>query len=199
MSDKIQSHEFYIKYQKVPWDIGTPQPALTKVSNVFTGNILDIGAGLCNNSIWLSELKNVSHVTAVDISPEAINKARTLIQNSRIELVIGDVFNLPLNKTNFDVLLDSAFFHCIGDDDSQKRYLSAVTPRVKLYGRAVLLSFTANNTGPQCAIPRSISVEHARKMWTDAGWRVDFASNEEEYQCVGHKVRALLMVFTRVS
>lgn len=192
------SHEFYIKYQKVPWDIGIPQPALSKVSNVFTGNILDIGSGLCNNSFWLSGLKNVSHVTAVDISHEAINKALTLIQNSRIELVVGDVFNLPLNKTNFDVLLDSAFFHCIGDDDAQKRYLSTVTPRVKLYGRAVLLSSSDRNTGP-CTTPRRISVEHARKMWTDSGWRVDFISDDEEYQCVGHKLKALLMVFTRVS
>ena len=72
----------------------------------------------------------------------------------------------------FDVLLDSAVFHCIGDDDAQRRYLHAVTPFIKKGGKAVMLVFSDLNPDPWRG-PRRISCEHAITFWSEAGWNID--------------------------
>ena len=58
--------------------------------------------------------------------------------------------------TGFDTLLDSAVFHCIGDDAAQRRYLAAVTPRCKMDATAVMLVFSDKNPDPSVG-PRRIS------------------------------------------
>jgi SAM-dependent methyltransferase len=195
--------------RRVPWDIGAPQPALVSVASAFSGSLLDVGAGLGDNAIWLASLPGVTRVTAVDISPDAVAEAAARLASASpqprapVAVCLADVFALPAEMTAFDSLLDSAVFHCIGDDDAQRRYLAAVTPRVKPGGKAVMLVFSDANPDPWMG-PRRISAAHARQMWTDAGWRVDSLSEDVYYRDSmgrndGKGGYALLMVATRAA
>jgi SAM-dependent methyltransferase len=196
--------------RKVPWDIGTAQPAFAKLpAGTLRGRVLDVGAGTGDNALWLASLPGVQSVQSVDLSPDAVEEARGRLAaaspppKAPLSFVLGDVFDLPPDWTGFDTLLDSAVFHCIGDDDAQRRYLAAVTPRVKLGGRAVMLVFSDRNGDPWMG-PRRISEAHARKLWTEAGWRVDSLDMEARYMdsmgrnngLGGH---AMLMTATRVA
>ena len=191
----------------VPWDIGGPQPALASCAAVFAGRVLDVGSGTGDNAIWLASLPAVASVTGVDLSPHAVEEASArqarAAPRAPLSFAVADVFALPTDCTSYDTLLDSAVFHCLGDDDAQARYLAAVTPRVKLGGRAVMLVFSDANEDPWVG-PRRISEAHARRVWTAAGWRVDSLSADARYKdsmgrhggLGGH---ALLMTATRVA
>ena len=199
--------QVYVTAKTVPWDIGGPQPALSGVRDIFRGRVFDVGSGTGDNAIWLSGLDGVSDVTAVDLSPDAVALAKgrqaKAAQCAPLSFTVGDVFALPDEMTGFDVLLDSAVFHCIGDDDAQRRYLAAVTPRIKLGGRAVCFVFSDRNGDPWVG-PRRISEAHARAMWTQAGWRVDSLDMEARYKDAmgrngGLGGHALLMTATRMA
>jgi SAM-dependent methyltransferase len=194
----------------VPWDIGGPQPALgTLPEGTLHGRVLDVGSGTGDNAIWLASLPAVMAVTCVDLSPDAVEEANARLSRAAppprapLSFAVGDVFALPAELTGFDTLLDSAVFHCIGDDDAQRRYLAAVTPRIKLNGRAVMLVFSDANEDPWMG-PRRIAEAHARAMWTAAGWRVDSLDMAQRYKDAmgrngGLGGHAMLMTATRVA
>ena len=113
----------YKEMPRVPWDIGTHQPALEPVAALFAGHVLDVGTGLGDNARWLASLASVSRVTAVDLAPTAVEEAaRRGTAAGKVEFTEGDVF-APLGfggaPEAYDALLDSAVFHCIGDDDQR--------------------------------------------------------------------------------
>ena len=190
---------------QVPWDLGREQDSLKIVAGDFTGRVLDAGCGLGNNSLWLGSLPAVTSVDAVDFSVDAIQEARARQAAapkeaaSKVTFTVADINNLPFNKGQpFDCLLDSAVFHCIGDDDAQKRYLAAVTPFIKLGGKAVMLVFSDKNPDPWFG-PRRISQEHATKVWTAAGWRVDRITEATMHSNIPQLNAGILMQATRVA
>ena len=176
----------------------------------------------------MAGLPGVSSVSSVDISPDAIEICRERLAKAKpkapVTFLLGDVFDLPPDWREFDCLLDSAVFHCIGacgtrddapivavavrpprapagDDDAQRKYLAAVTQRVKVGGSVVMLVFSDLNPDPWVG-PRRISEAHARKMWTEAGWnietlRTDVFSGDRFSRNDGRGGNALLMVATR--
>ena len=120
--------------------MGAPQPALSLVSSHFTGAVLDVGCGLCDNAIWLASLPTVASVTSVDVVADAVAEAEKRLAAApapaatKVKIMLGDVLDLPFptDPPQFDTLLDSAVFHCIGDDEMQEKYLKAVTPHIKV-------------------------------------------------------------------
>lgn len=105
---------------------------------------------------------------------------------------------------SFDTLLDSAVFHCIGDDDAQRRYLRAITPLIRPGGRAVLLVFSDENPADSWRGPRRIPPAHARALWEEAGWAIDSLETGARYmdtmgRCEGKGGHALLMTATRAA
>ena len=103
----------------------------------------------------------------------------------------------------FDVLLDSALFHCFADATDQRRYVDAVTPLVKIGGRAVLLQFSDRNPDPWVG-PVRVSAAQLRAVWSAAGWRVDTLDEDAKLHDVlgrndGKGGHALLMTATRVE
>jgi SAM-dependent methyltransferase len=196
---------------KAPWDIRRPQPELARVSRLFSGKVLDVGCGLGDNARWIATLPGVESVAAMDFAPLAIAEARvrgTGEGPATLTFTEGDVFapsSFGAAAESFDVLLDSAVFHCIGDDEAQARYLASVTPLVKKGGRAVMLVFSDMNEEATWRGPRRIGADYARQAWTAAGWRVDTLETDARYhdamqppRCGGLGGHALLMTATRL-
>ncbi len=75
-------------------------------------NVLDIGTGSGNISITLAKFLTQSHVTSIDISREAIDKAKyNAVQNGidgKIDFIVGDVFSeIHLFNNKFDLIVSN--------------------------------------------------------------------------------------------
>ena len=191
----------------VPWDIKTHQRALEGVQSMFKGNVLDVGTGLGDNARWLASLPLVTSVKAVDFAPLAIQEAisRGMGSGAPIHFQEADVFqpSAIAPSASFDVLLDSAVYHCIGNDDDQRRYLKCVTSLIKVGGRAVMLVFSDENPAETWKGPRRINTLAATAMWQEAGWEIDSVDTSVRYldsigRCDGKGGHALLMCATRI-
>ena len=193
----------------VPWDIGAHQPALELVAGSLRGRVLDVGCGTGDNARWVAALPGVTAVTAIDCAPGAIQICRERqarqpapLAAAAVEFLQADVFALPADLTDYDTWLDSAVFHCIGDDGAQAGYLAAVTPRMRMGATAIMLVFSDLNPDPWVG-PRRIGERHARALWTQAGWDVRSLSMDAWYadsmgRNDGKGGRAMLMVAKRV-
>ncbi|WP_103351670.1 class I SAM-dependent methyltransferase [Amycolatopsis sp. CA-128772] len=129
--------------RKLPWDLGEPQPAVVALADAgaFTGAVLDIGCGLGDNSAFLASRS--LHVTGLDGAPSAVEQARARAAEKGldIEFAVADATKLEGYEGRFDTVLDSALYHCLGEDE-RRAYLAALTRATRPGARLHLFAFS---------------------------------------------------------
>jgi SAM-dependent methyltransferase len=96
------------------WETGQPAEELVRLieqKKVPRGTVLDIGCGTGANAVFLAE--RGFDVTAVDISPTAVERARTRasLAGVNIHFVVDDVFQfIRSNPAPYDFLLDAGLY-----------------------------------------------------------------------------------------
>jgi methyl halide transferase len=119
-----QSH-WNDRYQSgdVPWDTGHPSTELIrtiKEEGIQPGRALELGCGTGTNSIWLAQ--QGFDVTAVDISPLALEQARgkATAAGVPIRFLEVDVLNPPLLGAPFPFFFDRGCYHVVRRIDVDK-------------------------------------------------------------------------------
>ena len=159
----------------IPWDVHQAQPRLMEVEALcgISGEVLDIGCGLGDNSIFLSSRGH--SVTGLDGSPAAIEEARRRAADAGVTVTfdVADATKLTGYDGRFDTVVDSALYHCL-DEDGQQAYIAGLYRATRPGARLHLWCFSDGNINGVIAPMGSISEANLRDTLTANGWRIDF-------------------------
>lgn len=120
IDDTKEKERWNSEYKKgVHWEEGHSKGAEEFAEMLKTGNLLlDAGCGSGRDSIFFAE--SGFNVTGVDISEEAIKKARESAekQNVKIRFEVMNVEKLPYKDETFDAVYSNAVLHFTGLKES---------------------------------------------------------------------------------
>lgn len=158
----------------IPWDIGQAQPRVMELEALggISGEVLDIGCGLGDNSIYLASRGH--SVTGIDGSPAAIAEAgrRADAAGVQVRFEVADATKLTGYDGRFDTVIDSALYHCL-DPDGRQAYAAGLYRATRPGARLHLWCFSEGNVNGLLA-PRPVPETDVRDTLTANGWRIDF-------------------------
>ncbi len=162
-----------------PWDLGQPQPAFVRLAEqgALTGQVLDAGCGTGEQTLLAAS--SGAEALGVDVSPVAIERARTKaaargipaaaggqIGTARFE--VADALSLGDLGRSFDTIIDSGLFH-VFDDDRRARYVASLASVLRPGGHLYLMCFSDRQPG--AFGPRRVSQDELRAAFRD-GWTI---------------------------
>jgi len=112
------------RYEKgdTPWETGKPSSELQRVVAevlIKPCRVIELGCGTGASAVWLAGLG--FDVTAVDLSPLAIEQARRRADEAgaRVRFLVADVLNPPSELTGpFDFVFDRGCYHVVRREDA---------------------------------------------------------------------------------
>jgi methyl halide transferase len=157
------------------WDRGRPTPVLEAVwekhPDLLKGRVLVPGCGLGHDARWLAD--HGCQVVGADIAPLALERAKALDVEHRIDFRLVDLFDLPPGlRGSFDRVWEHTCLSAL-EPMIREQYLAGIKSALKP-GAEVAGVFYINpdmepgETGP----PFGISVEELIALWEGAGFQV---------------------------
>ena len=159
----------------IPWDVHQAQPRLMEVEALggISGEVLDIGCGLGDNSIYLASRGH--SVTGLDGSAAAIEEARRRAADAGVSVTfdVADATSLTGYDGRFDTVIDSALYHCLAED-GRHAYIAGLYRATRPGARLHLWCFSDGNINGVIAPMGSVPESDLRDTLTANGWRIDF-------------------------
>jgi SAM-dependent methyltransferase len=106
-----------------PWDTGRPNPELLRLLDekvIRRCSVLEIGCGTGADCCLLA--KRGFEVTAVDVSPIAIERARGRAEqvDALLRFVQADIMEFGQTAGQFDLIYEAGFYHCVRQYDLER-------------------------------------------------------------------------------
>lgn len=129
-------------WDQVSWHQKSPEPSITWIHALALAkdaHILDMG---CGESYLIDALlqKGYTHISALDIAQEALDKAQKRQASPSVNYLCADAVSLP-NLPPVDVWHDRAVFHFLTQEKEQHAYLSSLKQSLKPKGFLLLATF----------------------------------------------------------
>ncbi|RBI61582.1 class I SAM-dependent methyltransferase [halophilic archaeon] len=171
-----RAHAYDAVYATVPnWDVGRPQRAFVHLeeAGLVREPVLDVGCGTGELSLFLA--RRGYDVLGIDISPRAVEQARSKARWRRIdaEFLVWDALDLAeLAEAglSFRTVVDSAMFHQFGDDE-RRRFIDGLGSVVPAGGLYAVLGDARSSTRPTYGISPA---ELRERFQSRTGWTVEF-------------------------
>jgi SAM-dependent methyltransferase len=166
-------NDSYTGAEPAPWDIGRPQPEFARLAEDgrLAGRLLDAGCGTGEQTLLAAQAG--AEATGVDISSEAIRKARAKAEARGVKarFEVGNALRLADAGLGgpFGVIIDSGVFH-VFDDADRARYVASLGSVIAPGGTCYLMCFSDRQPGEFG--PRRVRREELRAAFAD-GWLVE--------------------------
>lgn len=161
-----------ITMDRLPWEIGRPQPLLVEFEQAgrITGNVLDIGCGPGDTTIYLAGLGY--QVTGLDFAPTAIEKARAKAAETGVtaSFAVADATVLTGYDGRFDTVVSSALAHCL-DPEQRKAHVAALRRVMRPGARLIQFCFSEAEYSDTYA-PYSIGEDELRATFRAPDWNL---------------------------
>jgi cyclopropane fatty-acyl-phospholipid synthase-like methyltransferase len=153
----------------VPWDIGRPQPAIVRVAEWggLVERVLDSGCGSGEHALLAASMG--LEVKGVDVSQEAVERARAKARQRGLsaEFLVGDVLALgEISRLEppFRTIIDTGCFHTFANADRPlyADSLAAVTERGALLHLLCFSELTPGTDGPRRVTQGEIAATFSR-------------------------------------
>lgn len=181
------THDWEERYRSgdTPWDSGLPSKELRLVLEEFAiprGRAVELGCGTGTNAVYLAE--QGFDVTAIDVSPLALDKARERAKHARanVNFVLADLCNVTWDGAQFDFGFDRGCYHCARKVDAPG-FFRTVASLMKRGSRYLTLTGNANH--PVDEGPPKLREDEIRADWEPL-FRVD-QCREFYLEDAGHK------------
>ena len=147
--------------RNTPWDTGRPSSELQRIlreREIPPGRALELGCGTGTNAVFLAQ--QGFDVTAVDISPLAVEQARAKADAAgvKIALLVADLFELPDVGPPFPLVFDRGVYHAARREDLA-RFLDTLSRVTAEGGIYLTLAGNANEVRPGEEGPPRVSAE----------------------------------------
>jgi len=164
---------------RVPWDIGRPQPAIVRIADAggLVEPVLDVGCGSGEHALLAAT--SGLEVTGIDISHLAIERARAKARGRGLsaEFLVGDVLALreiERLEPPFRTVLDVGCFHTFANAD-RPVYASNLAAVVEPGGVLYLLCFSEHTPGTDG--PRRVTQPELRATFS-RDWNLEHIEPE---------------------
>jgi SAM-dependent methyltransferase len=189
MSDLAHWEESY-RSGDIPWDTGRPSSELVRVvadEKITPSPALEVGCGTGTNAVWLAQ--RGFDVTAVDLSPRALERARERAQKAgvRVRFVAADLLDPPALGGPYSFFFDRGCYHAVRRTDVG-RYLRTLEQATASGSVGLVLAGNArepHDPGPPVVTEEDIRAELGRSFIIE--WLRDFRFDE----VAGQGVRVL--------
>ncbi len=155
-----------------------------KLKNNKNLKIIELGSGASHSSLWLAQNNDVF---AIDISPEAIKRAKSFDKNNQVNWICSDLLdknffenNSKIQKESFDVVFDMQCFHVLRNIDEEQavdviyyllkkggKIMIIVGASLEPYGKDMIREESENKKGPP-----KITIDEFLIPFTSKGFKV---------------------------
>jgi methyl halide transferase len=121
---------------------------------------LELGCGTGINSIWLAQ--QGFDMTALDISPLAIQRARDIASKVAVRFLVGDVLDPPRIEDKFSFFFDRGCYHVVRRTNVSA-YLRTLDELITPDAVGLILAGNAREPSPPHQGPPTVSEEEIRE------------------------------------